>query len=33
MMRLYRAGEPVDELASMFGISRRTVFRYVKGAA
>lgn len=33
MMRLYRAGEPVDELASMFGVSRRTVFRYVKAAA
>jgi DNA invertase Pin-like site-specific DNA recombinase len=32
MMRLYRSGEPVDELASMFGVSRRTVFRYVKAA-
>lgn len=33
MMRLYRAGEPVDELATMFGVSRRTVFRYVRQAA
>lgn len=33
MVRLYRSGEPVDELASMFGVSRRTVFRYVKAAS
>ena len=33
MLRLYRSGEPVDELVSLFGVSRRTVFRYVKDAA
>ena len=33
LIRLYRSGEPVDELAALFGISRRTVFRYVKSAA
>lgn len=27
LVRLYEQGEPVAELASMFGISRRTVFR------
>lgn len=33
LVRLYRSGEPVGELASMFGVSRRTVFRYVRAAA
>ena len=32
-VRLYRSGEPVGELAAMFGVSRRTVFRYVKETA
>ncbi|ORV01019.1 resolvase [Mycolicibacterium fallax] len=32
LIRLYRSGEPVQELAALFGISRRTVFRYVKAA-
>lgn len=27
LIRLYEQGEPVGELASMFGVSRRTVFR------
>lgn len=27
LVRLYEGGEPADELASMFGVSRRTVFR------
>lgn len=33
LVRLYRSGEPVSELMAMFGVSRRTVFRYVKAAA
>ncbi|MCB1257830.1 MAG: helix-turn-helix domain-containing protein [Microthrixaceae bacterium] len=33
LIRLYRSGEPVDELAALFGVSRRTVFRYVRNAA
>lgn len=30
LVRLYQSGEPVQELMSMFGVSRATVFRYVK---
>lgn len=30
LVRLYRSGEPVAEVAATFGVSRRTVFRYVK---
>ena len=30
LLRLYRQGEPVSELASMFGISRSTLFRTLK---
>jgi DNA invertase Pin-like site-specific DNA recombinase len=30
LVRLYQSGEPVQELTSMFGVSRATVFRYVK---
>ncbi|CPX20501.1 resolvase domain-containing protein [Mycobacteroides abscessus] len=32
LVRLYRNGEPVEELAAMFGVSRATVFRYVRVA-
>ena len=30
LLRLYRQGEPVSELTTMFGISRSTVFRTLK---
>ena len=30
LLRLYQQGEPVSELASMFGISRSTLFRTLK---
>jgi DNA invertase Pin-like site-specific DNA recombinase len=30
LLRLYQQGEPVTELASMFGISRSTLFRTIK---
>ncbi len=30
LLRLYHQGEPVSELTSMFGISRRTFFRMLK---
>lgn len=30
LLRLYEQGEPVSELASMFGISRSTIFRTLK---
>ncbi|WP_307785766.1 recombinase family protein [Mycobacteroides abscessus] len=30
LIRLYSSGEPVAELCGMFGVSRATVFRYVK---
>ena len=30
LLRLYQRGEPVSELASMFGISRSTLFRTLK---
>ncbi|MBS9535108.1 recombinase family protein [Mycobacterium sp. M1] len=30
LVRLYHQGEPVAELTAMFGVSRATVFRYVK---
>lgn len=33
LVRLYRSGEPVQELMSMFNVSRATVFRYVRSAA
>lgn len=32
LVRLYQSGEPVAELCGMFGVSRATVFRYVKRA-
>ncbi|MBN7482122.1 MULTISPECIES: recombinase family protein [Mycobacteroides] len=32
LIRLYSSGEPVTELCGMFGVSRATVFRYVKQA-
>ncbi|RIS62543.1 recombinase family protein [Mycobacteroides abscessus] len=32
LVRLYSSGEPVTELCGMFGVSRATVFRYVKQA-
>ncbi|PVB10678.1 resolvase [Mycobacteroides abscessus] len=32
LIRLYSSGEPVAELCGMFGVSRATVFRYVKQA-
>lgn len=32
LVRLYRNGEPVEELVAMFGVSRATVFRYVRAA-
>ncbi|SHO82471.1 recombinase family protein [Mycobacteroides abscessus] len=32
LVRLYQSGEPVVELMSLFGVSRATVFRYVKQA-
>lgn len=32
LVRLYQSGEPVAELTSMFGVSRATVFRYVRQA-
>lgn len=32
LVRLYQSGEPVSELMSMFGVSRATVFRYVRQA-
>ncbi|MBN7561402.1 recombinase family protein [Mycobacteroides abscessus] len=32
LVRLYQSGEPVAELCGMFGVSRATVFRYVKQA-
>ncbi|CPW83105.1 recombinase family protein [Mycobacteroides abscessus] len=32
LIRLYQSGEPVSELMSLFGVSRATVFRYVKQA-
>ncbi|RIS83879.1 recombinase family protein [Mycobacteroides abscessus] len=33
LVRLYSSGEPVAELMSMFGVSRATVFRYVRQAS
>jgi DNA invertase Pin-like site-specific DNA recombinase len=30
LLRLYRQGEPVSELTTMFGISRSTLFRTLK---
>lgn len=33
LVRLYRSGEPVDEVAATFGVSRATVYRYVKAAS
>lgn len=32
LVRLYRSGEPVSELMSMFGVSRATVFRVLRAA-
>lgn len=32
LVRLYQGGEPVSELMSLFGVSRATVFRYVRQA-
>ncbi|SIB34725.1 DNA recombinase [Mycobacteroides abscessus subsp. abscessus] len=32
LVRLYQGGEPVAELMTLFGVSRATVFRYVKQA-
>ena len=32
LVRLYRQGEPVAELVSMFPVSRATVFRVVRAA-
>lgn len=32
LIRLYSSGEPVAELCGMFGVSRATVFRYVRQA-
>lgn len=33
LVRMYRNGEPVAELTALFGVSRATVFRYVRSAA
>ncbi|AMT70549.1 DNA recombinase [Mycobacteroides abscessus subsp. abscessus] len=33
LIRLYRSGEPVAELMSLFSVSRATVFRYVRQAS
>ncbi|SKF72975.1 resolvase domain-containing protein [Mycobacteroides abscessus subsp. abscessus] len=33
LTRLYQSGEPVAELCGMFGVSRATVFRYVRQAS
>lgn len=33
LVRLYQNGEPVGELTALFGVSRSSVFRYVKAAA
>lgn len=32
LVRMYRSGEPVSEVAATFEVSRATVFRYVKAA-
>jgi hypothetical protein len=31
--QVYRGGEPIAEVCSMFGVSRATAFRYIKAAA
>lgn len=32
LVRLYRGGEPIAEVCSMFGVSRATAFRYIAAA-
>ncbi|KXP08713.1 recombinase family protein [Tsukamurella pseudospumae] len=32
LVRLYRGGEPIAEVCSMFGVSRATAFRYITAA-